>query len=248
MSVNMENKIRKVEKDLIVLIDKLLEEYHALLGIAIGTHGGTFIASKFKKQIKMKDHEIAAANSSILFLSAKLLKNSLNQEISYDLIAGKLRIVLSIITKNIALVAFLNRELAELEGINKYISKLKEFSLKVSAIVETSEIIKEEIFVALKRAIPNALVTAIITKDGMPIKVQSTMAEPMLSAILAAFYKLSGVILENSDLEYSIIGGENGSIIVHELDEARILCVAVPDADDKRLGAYIAEIKTILQK
>ena len=248
MSDNLEDKIEKIEKDLVNLIDKLLEEYHALLGIAIGTHGGTFIASKFKKQIQMKDHEIAAANSSILFLSSKLLKSSLNQDLSYDLIAGKLRIILSIITQNITIIAFLNRELAELEGVNKYIAKIKEFSLKISAIVETSDIIKEEIFVALKRAIPNALVTAIITKDGMPIKVQSTMAEPMLSAILAAFYKLSGVILENSNLEYSIIGGENGSIIVHELDPTRILCVAVPESDDKKLGGYIAEIKTILEK
>ncbi|MBN1214043.1 MAG: hypothetical protein JXA99_01250 [Candidatus Lokiarchaeota archaeon] len=248
MSDNLEDKIKKVSKDLIGLIEKQLEEYHALLGIAIGTHGGTFIASNFKKQIKMKDHEIAAANSSILFLSSKLLKNSLNQDISYDLITGKLRIILSIITNNITLIAFLNRELAELEGVNKYISKLKEFALKISAIVETSEIIKEEVFVGLKRAIPNALVTAIITKDGLPVKVQSTMAEPMLSALLAAFYKLSGVILENSDLEYSIIGGENGSIIVHELDETRVLCVAVPESDEKKLGAYIAEIKTILDK
>ncbi|MBY9005878.1 MAG: hypothetical protein KGD63_03885 [Candidatus Lokiarchaeota archaeon] len=248
MSDNLEDKIKNISKDLTNLIEKQLEEYHALLGIAIGTHGGTFISSKFKKQIKMKDHEIAAANSSILFLSSKLLKNSLNQEISYDLITGKIRIVLSIITKNITLIAFLNRELAELEGVNKYILNLKEFSLKISAIVETSEIIKEEIFVGLKRAIPNALVTAIITKDGLPVKVQSTMAEPMLSAILAAIYKLSGIILENSDLEYSIICGENGSIIVHELDDTRILCVAVPESDDKKLGSYIAEIKTILDE
>ena len=164
MSDGIESQIKKIDKDLKKLINKQLEEYNALIGIAIGTHGGSLITSKFKKQFQMKGHEIAATNSSILFLSAKLLKNSLNQDISYDLITGKESIVLSIITQNIALIGFLNRELAELEGINKYIFQLKKFALQISAIVETSDFIKEEIFVALKRAIPNALVIAIITK------------------------------------------------------------------------------------
>ncbi|MBD3228520.1 MAG: hypothetical protein GF329_10060 [Candidatus Lokiarchaeota archaeon] len=245
---DLDPKIAKLEIDIRELIKKQLESSDALLGITCGTHGGTFIASEFQKEIGMKEQEITAANSSILFLSSKLLKNSLNQDISYDLIAGKERIVLSVLTEHITLIAHLNRELAELEGMNKYITKLKEFSLQLSAIVETSDIIKEEIFVKVKRAIPNALVIAIITKEGIPIKVQATMSEPMLSAMISALYKLSGILLEQSGLEYSIIGGNAGSIIIAELDENRILCVAVPEAKDKKLGSYIAKIKSIIEK
>ena len=47
-------------------------------------------------------------------------------------------------------------------------------------------------------------------------------------------------------MEFSIIGGENGSIIIHELDKNRILAIAVPEADEKKLGSYIAKIKTII--
>jgi predicted regulator of Ras-like GTPase activity (Roadblock/LC7/MglB family) len=116
----------------------------------------------------------------------------------------------------------------------------------VTAVIETSDIIKEEIFVAIKRAIPNALVIAIITKDGLPIKIQATMAESTISAMISAIYNLSDILI--GGMEFSIIAGENGSIIIHELDESRILCVAVPEADESKLGTYIVKIKAIIEK
>ena len=118
--------------------------------------------------------------------------------------------------------------------------------MRISAFVETSELLREEIFVAIKRAIPNTIVAAIITKDGLPIKVQSTMPEPIFSAMIAALYKIAYILLEKSNLEFSIIVSEKGSIIIHELDENRILCIAVPESDDSKLGTYFAKIKAIL--
>ncbi|MHA1294193.1 MAG: hypothetical protein ACTSQJ_16190 [Promethearchaeota archaeon] len=239
--------MKKLEDEILNLIDKELNEHSAIIGINVGTHGGTFVASKFKKNvIKLTDTETAAASSSLLFLSSKMLKGSLNQKISHNLIAGKQTYIISILTENITTISYLSREMADLEGINNYINLLKDLALKIAAIIDTSELIKEEIFVAIKRAIPNTLVIAIITKDGLPIKIQSTMAEPMISAILSALYNLANVLLEEG-LEYSIIAGENGSIIIHELDDNRILCVAVPEADEIKLGSYIAKIKQILK-
>ena len=195
----------------------------------------------------MTTGEVTAANSSLVFLSSKMLRDTLNQEVSYNLIYGKEKIVLSILTDRITMISYLNRELADLEGLDSYISKLQKLSLQITAIIDTSDILKEEIFKGLKRAIPNLLVLAIITKDGLPIKVQSTMPEPILSAMVAALYNLSGVLLE-SGLEYSIIGGENGSVIIHDLDENRILALAVPESDERKLGSYIAKIKAIILK
>ncbi|TXT61127.1 MAG: hypothetical protein BAJALOKI2v1_50096 [Promethearchaeota archaeon] len=246
MKKEVEENLDQLEKDVEDLINKQIDENSALMAISIGTHGGTHIASKFKKGMKLRESEITAATSSLLFLSSKMLKDSLNQEISYNLIAGREKIILSILTESITCITYLNRELAELEGLNEYVKSLKKFSMKISAIVETSELIKEEIFVAVKRAIPNALVVAIISKEGLPIKIQATMAEPMISAMISALYSLSDVLLEGG-LEYSVIAGENGSIIVHELDANRILCVAVPSSEDDKLGTYIARIKAILE-
>lgn len=238
-------KIKDLETDLNDLLEKEMKELAGILGITISSHGGSHLASKFKKDISMTKTEISAASSSLVFLSSKMLQDSLNQKISYNLITGSNRIILSVLTDNIAMTCYLNRQLAELEGLNVYINHLKKFCMKLSAIIATSDIIKEEVFVAIKRAIPNALVVAIITKDGLPIKIQATMPEPILSAMISAIYNLSSVLLEG-DLEYSVIGGENGSIIIHELDENRIIAIAVPEADEKKLGSYVAKIKTII--
>jgi len=240
-----ESEIKKLESDIVELIDKLLEESNPLLGINIGTHGGTLIASKHRKGTKLTEVEIASATSSLIFLSSKILHDSLNQKISYNLITGKEVVLISMLTENITLIAYLNRELAELEGLKSHIVKLETFTLKISAIIETSEIIREEVFVAVKRAIPKALVIAIITKEGLPIKIQSTMPEPMISAMISAIYNLCTVLIEGN-LEYSIIAGENGSIIIHKLDENRILCVAVPEGEERKLAIYIAKIKAII--
>jgi len=238
--------IAELESDISELIDKELDSASAILGINVGTPEGTKVASKFKKSGRMTIGEITAANSSLVFLSSKMLKDTLNQDVAYNLITGKDRIVLSILTENITMITYLNRELAELEGLETYILKLQKLALQISAIIETSDILKEEIFKGLKRAIPNTLVLAIITKDGLPIKIQSTMAEPIFSAMIAALYNLSGVLLE-SGMEYSIIGGENGSVIIHDLDENRVLALAVPESDERKLGQIIARIKAIIQ-
>jgi predicted regulator of Ras-like GTPase activity (Roadblock/LC7/MglB family) len=244
---DQEKIIEELQADVSKLIEKELDSTLAILGINIGTAEGTNIASAFKKDIKMTTGEITAANSSLVFLSSKMLKDTLNQDVSYNLIIGKEKIVLSILAETITMIVYLNRELAELEGLDSHISKLQKLSLQINAIIETSDILREEIFKRLKRAIPNTLVLAIITKDGLPIKIQSTMPEPILSAMVAALYNLSGVLLE-SGMEYSIIGGDNGSIILHELDENRILALAVPESDERKLGAYILKIKAIILK
>jgi len=244
--MSSDENIKKLNIELSELLEKEINNRESILGISISTHGGTFIASKLKEDITMTNSEISAASSSLVFISSKILNDSLNQQISYNLITGKKRIILSILTENIALIAYLNREIAELEGLDSYITSLRRFAIQISAFIETSDLIKEEVFVAIKRAIPNALVIAIITKDGLPIKVQATMPEPILSAMTSAIFNLAGILLEEG-LEFSIIGGDNGSIIIHELDESRILAIAVPEADERKLGSYIAKIKSIIK-
>jgi predicted regulator of Ras-like GTPase activity (Roadblock/LC7/MglB family) len=245
--MSKEDHMKQLNLELTDLLSNEIKDQKSILGISISTHGGTHIVSELKEDIKMTKSELAAASSSMVFLSSKMLSDSLNQKSSYTLITGQKRIILSILTDFMALIAYLDRELAELEGLDYYIRSLRKLAIKMSAIIETSDLIKEEIFVALKRAIPNALVIAIITKDGLPIKVQSTMPEPIISAMTSAIYNLAGILLEGS-LEFSIIGGDHGSIIIHELDESRILAIAVSEGDDKILRSHIAKIKAIIKQ
>jgi predicted regulator of Ras-like GTPase activity (Roadblock/LC7/MglB family) len=245
--MSKEDHMKQLNRELKELLSNEIKGQKSILGISISTHGGTHIVSELKEDIKMTKTELAAASSSMVFLSSKMLSDSLNQKSSYTLITGQKRIILTILTDFMALIAYLDRELAELEGLDFYIRSLRKLAIKMSAIIETSDLIKEEVFVALKRAIPNALVIAIITKDGLPIKVQSTMPEPIISAMTSAIYNLAGILLEGS-LEFSIIGGDHGSIIIHELDESRILAIAVSEGDDKVLRSHIAKIKSIIKQ
>ncbi len=245
--MSKEDNIELLNQELSELLIKEINDQESLLGISISSHDGTPIVSELKEDIVMTKAELSAASSSLVFLASKMLHDSLNQKIAYTLITGKERIILSILTDYMALIAYLDRELAELEGLDFYIRSLRKFAIKMSAIIETSDLIKEEIFVALKRAIPNALVIAIITKDGLPIKVQSTMPEPTISAMISAIYNLAGVLLEGG-LEFSIIGGDHGSIIIHELDESRILAIAVSEGNEKILRSHIAKIKAIIKQ
>ncbi|MHA1284135.1 MAG: hypothetical protein ACTSVV_15845 [Promethearchaeota archaeon] len=240
--------IDNLEEEIRHIVNKELEDNAAYIGINIGLHGGTNITSQFKKdkEIELTDSEISAATSSLLFLSSKMLQEILNQKISFNAITGKNKIIVTVLTDTITLIAFLNRELAELEGLDQYMQKIKDLALKISAIVETSDIIREECFVAVKRAIPDALMIAIINKEGLPLKIQSHIPEPMLAAMISAIYNLSE-ILSHDDFEYTIISAENGSIIIHKLDDYRILSVAVPEAGEKNLGKYIAKIKEIIE-
>ena len=245
--MSKEDHMKQLNHELTDLLNNEIKDQKSILGISISTHGGTHIVSELKEEIQMTKSELSAASSSLVFLSSKMLNDSLNQKSSYTLITGKKRIILSILTDFMALIAYLDRELAELEGLDFYIRSLRKFAISLSAIIETSDLIKEEIFVALKRQIPNALVIAIITKDGLPIKVQSTMPEPIISAMTSAIYNLAGLLLDGG-LEFSIIGGDHGSIIIHELDESRILAIAVSEGDDKILRSYIAKIKSIIKQ
>jgi predicted regulator of Ras-like GTPase activity (Roadblock/LC7/MglB family) len=243
MSLNSDQFVIEVEN----LIQKFMEENSAILGLSVGTPGGDLIGSNFKKEFKLPAQEIIAGASSLMFLSSNLSKQLLNQRVNYNTTIGKSEILISILTRNVILSAVLNRELTELEGLTLYEEKLLEFGVKLSAFVETSKYIQQDIFVAIKRAIPTALSVAIITTSGLPIKIESVMPESMLSAVSSALYNLTNVLLKNT-VEYSVIRCEIGSVIIHQIDSERILCVAIPEKRNEQIGHYIARIKEIISE
>ena len=74
--MNSESNITDLENDLINLIEKEFDKNPGIAGISISTHGGTHLASKFKKEPSMTKTEISAASSSLVFLSSKILQDS----------------------------------------------------------------------------------------------------------------------------------------------------------------------------
>ena len=112
ISMSKEVNIELLNQELTELLKKEIKDQESLLGISISSHDGTPIVSVLKEDIMMTKTELSAASSSLVFLSSKMLHDSLNQKISYTLITGKKRIILSILTDHMALIAYLDRELA----------------------------------------------------------------------------------------------------------------------------------------
>ncbi len=243
----MEDKSTKFLGEIDYLILKEMDEVSAILGISVGTETGQVISNKFKKEIKLSANEIIAGSSSLMFLSSNISKQLLNQKVKYHTTVAKNEILINVLANNINVSVILDRELTELEGIGLYQKKITDFAIKISAFIETSEYIKKDIFVEIKRAIPTAISIAIITKSGLPIKIQSVMPGPMISAITSALFNLTDVLLKKS-VEYSVISGDDGSIIIHQIDNDRILCVAIPDRREDQIGKYIAKIKEIIKE
>ncbi len=243
----MEDKSTKFLGEIDYLILKEMDEVSAILGISVGTETGQVISNKFKKEIKLSANEIIAGSSSLMFLSSNISKQLLNQKVKYHTTVAKNEILINVLANNINVSVILDRELTELEGIGLYQKKITDFAIKISAFIETSESIKKDIFVEIKRAIPTAISIAIITKSGLPIKIQSVMPGPMISAITSALFNLTDVLLKKS-VEYSVISGDDGSIIIHQIDNDRILCVAIPDRREDQIGKYIAKIKEIIRE
>lgn len=243
----MESKPEKFLSEIDNLISKEMDENSAILGISVGTETGQVLNNKFKEEIKLSAHEIIAGSSSLMFLSSNISKQLLNQNVKHHTAVAEKQILINILTHNINLSVILDRELTELQGIDLYQKKLTDFALKLSAVIETSDYIKKDIFVEIKRAIPTAISIAILTKSGLPIKIQSVMPDPMLSAITSALFNVVNVLLKKN-VEYSIITGDAGSIIIHQIDNERILNVAIPDRKEEQIGIYLARIKEILKE
>ena len=74
---------------------------------------------------------------------------------------------------------------------------------------------------------------------------ESTMEEPKISAFVYALNSLSKTLLKD-DIEHTVISGEYGSYIIQQIDEERILGIAVPDSKDAKLNKYIAALQEII--
>ncbi|MHA1820015.1 MAG: hypothetical protein ACTSVC_06045 [Promethearchaeota archaeon] len=242
-----EDVFDNMEQEINSIVNSVVSDDLTIKGIVVSTHGGKKIYSYKTEESSFNENQLAAATTSLLFISSNLFEKLLNQEVKYTITKGQNLIFLCILTKDITGTVILDRELAELSGISDYKKKMVGLFLKISVIVETSDIVKEDLFVIVKKAIPNAISIAIINKEGLPIKVQSALEGPQISAFIYALYQLSNVIL-NQKAEYTIVSGEYGSIIIQKIDSERILGIAVPESDESNLGKYIAKIQEIARE
>ncbi|TFG19476.1 MAG: hypothetical protein EU530_06140 [Promethearchaeota archaeon] len=227
------------------LVSQTFMNNSGIVALIIASHEGKKIYTKFRETQRFNEHELSAITASLIFISRAMFRKTFGLEIAHTEVKGSKNIFFSVLTKKVTGSVIFDRKMVDLVGIAEQKQVINDLFMKISAIVETS-VIKEDLFVMIKRAIPNALSIVIVNKEGLPIKVESTIEEPKISAFVFALNSLSKTLLKD-DVEHTVISGEYGSYIIQQIDAERILGIAVPDSKDAKLNKYIAALQDIMK-
>ena len=168
MSLDEEEEIAEIME----IIDATMEENVAIKGISIGTEIATSIISKFKPEsTEFKENELIASATSFQYISKSLYTHLAKNSMTSTYLSVENQIILMQIVKEVSAAVVLDRRLAEMEGVDTYQQVMDTMLLKISAIIETSEYLREDPLVKVMRAVPSAVYIALISKEGLPIKV-----------------------------------------------------------------------------
>lgn len=231
------------------IINTTMEKHGAIKGISIGTAVATNIFTKLRSGLEnYSEVELVAAATSFQYIAKNLFEIIVKNKLNSTYVTVENDILLLIIVKDISASIILDRKLAELEGIKVYQKELQDLVVKIAAVVETSDLINEDPFARIKRAVPSAFMVGIISKEGMPIKIEgANMQDALVSSMIAAISNLTNVILKKP-MDYSVLQGINGNILVVQFDESRVLTVAVPGDESEKIGLYLAKIAEIIHE
>ncbi len=244
MGANDEELIKSISK----IIDEAMEENIAIQGFSIGTDIATNIYTKFKPVLaNFNENELIASATSFQYISKNLFTHVAKNDLTSTYLTVNDHVILFGIVKEVSAAVILNRKSAELEGIDKYQAVLSTLLLKIAAFVETSEYITEDPMVKIMRAVPSANYLAIISKEGLPIKVigEKSVQGPLVGSQVSALSNLTQVMMKSS-MDYAILQGKGANIMIVQFDSERILAISIPEHEKSNIGQYLARIKEII--
>jgi predicted regulator of Ras-like GTPase activity (Roadblock/LC7/MglB family) len=230
-------------------INAVLKENGAIKAISVGTSVATNIATVRSQNGKIgSENELIAATTSLSTIANDLYRNVMKGKMEVVIVTVRDELLITILGSEITMASTLDRSLAELSGLDFYKRILLDLAARIEAFVETSEYITEDLFVAIKRAIPECGMLAVLTMAGSPIRIDVSGIEPViLASIMSAISNLVGVILKKP-LDYAIIEGKDGNVVILQIDSDRILGIGIPNNTNQPIGKYIAKIKEIIRK
>ena len=230
-------------------INRVLKENGAIKAISVGTSVATNIATVVVQNNKtISEHELVAASTSLSNIANNLYGSVMKGKMEVVMITVRDDLLFLILGTEITMSAIMDRALAELSGLEYYKKILMDLAARVEAFVETSDYITEDLFVAIKRSIPECTMLAVLTVAGSPIRIDVNGIDPViLASIMSAISNLVGVILKKP-LDYAIIEGETGDVLILQIDQERILGIGIPKNLETSIGKYIAKIKEIIKR
>nr|MDO8079871.1 hypothetical protein [Candidatus Freyarchaeota archaeon] len=174
-------------------------------------------------------NKLAAGSATLLAISSQMIEKLLDQTTDYILSFTQNNLIITLpVASGMVLSALLDREKAESKGVESYITKIQNVSQKMAEIIELSEYPKKGLFINVKNAIPEAKAIAILTKEGIPLIVHPAEEGITLSGMISAIFSISSNMISNDNSDYSIVAGKEGMIITQQIDDDRLLAVAIP--------------------
>ncbi len=174
-------------------------------------------------------NKLAASSATLLSISSQVTKKLLDQTPEYILSFTQNNLIITLpVNTGMVLSALIDREKAESEGIENYVAKIQKVSEKVAVIVELSEYPKKGLFMNIKKTIPEAKTIAILTNEGVPLIVHPAEDAITVSGMISAISTISSSIVQNENSDYSVIASKEGMIITQQIDNDRLLAVAIP--------------------
>ncbi|MFB0563240.1 MAG: hypothetical protein ACETWM_18725 [Candidatus Lokiarchaeia archaeon] len=192
-------------------------------------------------------NKLAASSATLLSISSQVIEKLLDQTPEYILSFTQNNLVITIpVNSSMVLSALIAREKAESEGIEKYVARIRNVSDKIAETIAMAEYPKKGLFVNIKSVIPEAKSIAILTNDGVPLMVHPAEEAITVSGMISAIHAISGNIISNENSDYSVIVGKEGMIITHQIDNNRLLAVAIPKK--MKIEDAVAKIKIALKE
>ncbi len=192
-------------------------------------------------------NKLAASSATLLSISSQVIEKLLDQTPEYILSFTQNNLVITLpVNSGMVLSALIAREKVESEGIEKYVARIRNVSDKIAETIAMAEYPKKGLFVNIKNAIPEAKSIAILTNDGVPLIVHPAEEAITVSGMISAIHAISGNIISNENSDYSVIAGKEGMIITHQIDNSRLLAVAIPKK--MKIDDVVAKIKMALKE
>jgi len=229
-----------VEREVKMLL-KDLSETPGVKGVILATREG------FSRVIIGEMEEGAAPLiASLTSISSQVLQGLAKKELDYVITRSGENFVVSVPVKpRMNLAVLLERDLVELEGIDKVVSRVKAAAIQIAAVDEAKSYAEKGIIPVVKKVMPEAIMVAVLTAEGMPLDAYPSLDYVTTSGMLSAVITVCDRISRDGS-EYSVIGGEEFLVVLHKLPRERILAIAV----DKKgsISEYLLKVREVVAK
>jgi predicted regulator of Ras-like GTPase activity (Roadblock/LC7/MglB family) len=186
-----------------------------------------------------------AASAALVSLSKLSFSQMTNEDTNYILGYTDKTLYITIVTESeLILTSLIDRYQMGSTKLEYYFDLLKGTAQQVVGVIGASKYAKKSLIGLVRKEIPEATAIAVVSREGVPISVDSKFDSALISGLISAFYT-SGTSFAK-DLQVSVIVGRSQhSLIMYNVDDTRILAVLIPKGQGSH--TYIPKIRRIIE-